>query len=595
MANWHYYNERGEKIGPIRGREFKQLARQGTITSDTRVENARGQTAFAKQVKGFPFDETESETTSTAEDWEEQDFEQLRDDFERLQEEQEQQQVAQNMAPLPPPAEENPFTAPMPEVQRPVAQSEPHVVLLPAPKRSNTALHQTLVGLGFLLIVCAIAYALMNSEELRPLTPEEHAKLFQYIREDREDALNGYLGDLIMEKFDNPPSERRAVNHVKYLVRNGADVHARDPLGNTPLHYAEALENAGIARYLISNGADVNAQNESGRTPHELREEKREFLNALLDRILPQPPNDAPGEPGEADNIPPPPQVDPPPDLDPDAIRRALINAVMNGIVREIEDHAKSSGGISRVIYGNRKDTWLHLAALNNPHVDVMNYLVSQGASVNAKGNDDNTPLHLAAQGNLNVEVLRFFLSRGAGVNTKNRFGDTPLHLAAQFNHGEMVSYLLSERANVHARNNANRTPLDVANTEEKRRILREAGTPPLPPGTVHYHYAVASQQYDGDDSSLLMYIRAIGATRFTRPNIDVVSFPSELNVTDIKIVDQDQTLAFYISGQENELRELARNSTERGLWRVRVRFSPSRTRGDGTLTADMLKIEIVK
>ena len=55
---WYYYNENNEKIGPVEVREFKQLARQGTITSKTRVENGEGRTGFAENVNGWPFAES---------------------------------------------------------------------------------------------------------------------------------------------------------------------------------------------------------------------------------------------------------------------------------------------------------------------------------------------------------------------------------------------------------------------------------------------------------------------------------------------------------------------------------------------------------
>ena len=55
MATWYYYNESGEKIGPIRGRDLKQLTQQGTVTPNTRVEDENGRTALAKNVTGLPF------------------------------------------------------------------------------------------------------------------------------------------------------------------------------------------------------------------------------------------------------------------------------------------------------------------------------------------------------------------------------------------------------------------------------------------------------------------------------------------------------------------------------------------------------------
>jgi len=60
MAKWHYYNENGERVGPIRGRDLKQLAQQGVITPSTRVEDENGRTALAKNVTGLPFYEASS-------------------------------------------------------------------------------------------------------------------------------------------------------------------------------------------------------------------------------------------------------------------------------------------------------------------------------------------------------------------------------------------------------------------------------------------------------------------------------------------------------------------------------------------------------
>ena len=58
MANWHYFNENREKIGPISGKELKQLAQQGTITPEDFVEDPNGRTGLAKDVKGLTFPKT---------------------------------------------------------------------------------------------------------------------------------------------------------------------------------------------------------------------------------------------------------------------------------------------------------------------------------------------------------------------------------------------------------------------------------------------------------------------------------------------------------------------------------------------------------
>jgi ankyrin repeat protein len=52
------------------------------------------------------------------------------------------------------------------------------------------------------------------------------------------------------------------------LLAAKADVKARDAVGNTPLHYAAGLPYQGpLALLLVTHGADVNAVNDEGRTP----------------------------------------------------------------------------------------------------------------------------------------------------------------------------------------------------------------------------------------------------------------------------------------------------------------------------------------
>ena len=111
MATWYYYNANNEKIGPLKGRELKQLAQQGTITPETKIEDSEGRTAVAKNVTGLSF---AGAVPSQVEDLGEQDFERLRADIDRLQNQQEKKQPVPQAPPVPPPAGPNPFSAPVP-------------------------------------------------------------------------------------------------------------------------------------------------------------------------------------------------------------------------------------------------------------------------------------------------------------------------------------------------------------------------------------------------------------------------------------------------------------------------------------------------
>ena len=77
---------------------------------------------------------------------------------------------------------------------------------------------------------------------------------------------------------------------AKYLVSQGANVNAKNNVGETPLHSVIDLPDAAImdtqleiARFLVSQGADVNARDSRGKTPLDLAKEQQ---NTELIRYL---------------------------------------------------------------------------------------------------------------------------------------------------------------------------------------------------------------------------------------------------------------------------------------------------------------------
>ena len=74
------------------------------------------------------------------------------------------------------------------------------------------------------------------------------------------------------------------------------------------------------------------------------------------------------------------------------------------------------------------------------------------------------------------IHDVELCIKGGADVNSRS-LGFTPLHYAAMHNNDvEVLKYLLSHGADVNAENNDGLTSLDVASTEAKEIILREAG-----------------------------------------------------------------------------------------------------------------------
>lgn len=70
-----------------------------------------------------------------------------------------------------------------------------------------------------------------------------------------------------------------------------------------------------------------------------------------------------------------------------------------------------------------------------NSHLEVVKYLLSKGAKVNAKNANEVTPLHWAvAEGN--TDVIDTLIAAGAEVNARNANGKTPLRSSFEWSRG---------------------------------------------------------------------------------------------------------------------------------------------------------------
>lgn len=101
--------------------------------------------------------------------------------------------------------------------------------------------------------------------------------------------------------------------------------------------------------------------------------------------------------------------------------------------------------------------TPIRLAVLSG-RVDILEYLISKGADINATGEFGSALDAAAFEGNF--EIVEFLLEKGADVNTTDTDGYTPLHSAANL---DIVKLLLKKDANVNAKNTNGATPLHSA------------------------------------------------------------------------------------------------------------------------------------
>ncbi|ELR16713.1 TBC domain containing protein [Acanthamoeba castellanii str. Neff] len=218
-------------------------------------------------------------------------------------------------------------------------------------------------------------------------------------------------------------------------------VGARDPFGNTPLHYA-AEGRHDIALLLLAcgplvNGAFVDVADYDGSTPlhHGAANNAVESVLLLLE-------HGASIEAKDNDGY------------------TALHHSAFNNSV-EVLHRLLKAGSDLNARDAQEGTTALHLASFGGYHTAVQ-LLVAAGANIHATDNDGATPLHKAAfQGSL--DCLKFLVSQGAEVNRKDNTLSTPLHLAAYQGQLECIQFLVQSGAKTTETNKHGRTPLQLA------------------------------------------------------------------------------------------------------------------------------------
>ena len=117
--------------------------------------------------------------------------------------------------------------------------------------------------------------------------------------------------------------------------------------------------------------------------------------------------------------------------------------------------------GASIEVADKDNSTPLHRAALHG-HTSTVKLLLSKGASIEVTDVDNNTLLHRAALDG-HTSIVELLLSKGASIEATNKYLNTPLHHASLNGHTSTVELLLSKGASIEVVNKDNDTPLHHA------------------------------------------------------------------------------------------------------------------------------------
>jgi ankyrin repeat protein len=236
---------------------------------------------------------------------------------------------------------------------------------------------------------------------------------------------------------------------VDYFLKMDFKADYLDERKRTALHYAAKYGSFESMEVLLKNGANVNAKDLFRQAP----------LHIAAKHTLPI----------EAD------QLD-----DQNSTAFSVATQSLATTTGRKEANAKCRHfSCLKALINNKADinskgqfdfTPLH-SAVNAGCSACVKYLLAKKADVNAVGQFNKTPLHIAAKlGRL--DCLKLLQKKGAKVNAIDTKHQTPLHYAAMLGCISCVEYLLKKNAKVMMRDVDGNTPLNLCNDEECISIL---------------------------------------------------------------------------------------------------------------------------
>jgi len=191
---------------------------------------------------------------------------------------------------------------------------------------------------------------------------------------------------------------------VGLLLSKGADVHARDVIGNTALTLAARAGDLDTVKLLLAKGAEPNTADGAARGP-------------LYAAAVGQNP----------------------------AVVRLLLQhgaAVNAATIMPREAARRTTNNIKNGPPNRSKLTALHNAAAYGP-VESVRALLNAGANVNAQDSRKLAPLSSAlATEYPSLHIVRTLIQAGADVNLADNNGDTPLDWAEKFGYPEIIAEL---------------------------------------------------------------------------------------------------------------------------------------------------------
>jgi len=233
---------------------------------------------------------------------------------------------------------------------------------------------------------------------------------------------------------------------AQQMIRDGADVNARDDSGRTALMIAASNGHTYIVQLLLDSGADPAARDKQNMTALLSAEAKGFARTASL--LKDSTPNGAQTA-----------AVISPTDERAAALQKSLQHAADKGDTKRIKALIAEGAPLNTRTENNW--TPLMLATIKG-HTETVQTLIEKGAEINAQNNKGWTALMFAVSMS-DVETMRLLLTKRADANVTDNEGKTALMQAASENNLDSVRVLLDHKANVNVADRTSETALTIA------------------------------------------------------------------------------------------------------------------------------------
>ncbi|NVN99119.1 MAG: ankyrin repeat domain-containing protein [Geobacteraceae bacterium] len=213
---------------------------------------------------------------------------------------------------------------------------------------------------------------------------------------------------------------------IKLLLAHGAVVDEADSSGETALMYACRDGNIDVVRLLLDSGANIEVRNKQGNTPLLISNRNRPVLELLIAR---------------------------------GANREAVNNEGSNLLIRAVWNQSKTDEKEFERLLGDLK------------------YIITQTKDIEHRDKKGNTAL----QTTVSDEILELLIKSGANVNARNYRGETALMTAAHGNYFKSVKILVKHGADLLLTDNDGHTAFWYAENcfmdgycDQMKKLLRE-------------------------------------------------------------------------------------------------------------------------